>query len=54
MVLDGKLFHTDRLAGTTTSAKGEQIDAWYSGKHRAFGAGCNGSAITQQPPHLAT
>lgn len=38
VILDGKLFHTDRLTETTTSVKGEQIDAWYSGKHRDFGA----------------
>jgi hypothetical protein len=38
VVLDGKLFATDRLAETTTSVKGTQIDTWYSGKHREFGA----------------
>jgi len=38
VILDGKLFDTDRLAETTTSVKGETIDAWYSGKHRDFGA----------------
>jgi hypothetical protein len=38
VIVDGKLFRTDRLAETTTSVKGKQIDAWYSGKHRAFGA----------------
>jgi hypothetical protein len=38
VVLDGKLFATDRLAETTTSVKGATIDAWYSGKHRDFGA----------------
>jgi DDE superfamily endonuclease/Helix-turn-helix of DDE superfamily endonuclease len=38
VILDGKLFHTDRLAETTTSVKGTTIDAWYSGKHRDFGA----------------
>jgi hypothetical protein len=38
VILDGKLFHTDRLAETTTSVKGKTIDAWYSGKHRDFGA----------------
>jgi hypothetical protein len=38
VILDGKLFRTDRLSEATTSVKGEQIDAWYSGKHRAFGA----------------
>jgi hypothetical protein len=37
-ILDGKLFTTDRLAETTTSVKGDTIDAWYSGKHRDFGA----------------
>lgn len=38
VILDGKLFRTDRLAETTTSVKGKQIDAWYSGKHRDSGA----------------
>ena len=38
VILDGKLFHTDRLAETTTSVNGKTIDAWYSGKHRDFGA----------------
>lgn len=38
VILDGKLFDTDRLAETTTSVKGKTIDAWYSGKHRDFGA----------------
>jgi hypothetical protein len=37
LILDGKLFATDRLAEQTTSATGEQIDAWYSGKHREPG-----------------
>jgi hypothetical protein len=38
VILDGKLFDTDRLAETTASVKGDIIDAWYSGKHRDFGA----------------
>jgi hypothetical protein len=38
VILDGKLFDTDRLTETTTSIKGVSIDAWYSGKHRDFGA----------------
>jgi hypothetical protein len=37
VVLDGKVFHTDRCAQTTRSTKGETINAWYSGKHRAPG-----------------
>ena len=37
VVLDGKVFRTDRCAETTLSAKGETINAWYSGKHRAPG-----------------
>jgi hypothetical protein len=37
LILDGKLFSTDRLSEQTTSVKGEQIDAWYSGKHRKPG-----------------
>lgn len=42
VILDGKLFRTDRLAETTTSIKGKTIDAWYSGKHRDFGANIQG------------
>jgi DDE superfamily endonuclease/Helix-turn-helix of DDE superfamily endonuclease len=38
VILDGKLFTTDRVAETTTSVTGDTIDAWYSGKHRDFGA----------------
>lgn len=38
VVLDGKLFRSDRRAATTTSTKGETINIWYSGKHRAPGA----------------
>ena len=38
VILDGKLFDCDRLTETTTSVKGKTIDAWYSGKHRDFGA----------------
>jgi hypothetical protein len=37
VVLDGKVFRTDRCAETTTSTKEETINAWYSGKHRAPG-----------------
>ncbi|WP_399342049.1 transposase family protein [Umezawaea sp. Da 62-37] len=32
VVLDGRIFSTDRLAEKTTGVKGEQIDRWYSGK----------------------
>lgn len=37
VILDGKVFRSDRCAATTTSAKGLRIDSWYSGKHHAFG-----------------
>jgi hypothetical protein len=37
VVVDGKLIRTDRCAETTKSVKGETINAWYSGKHRAPG-----------------
>ena len=37
VILDGKVFRTDRCAETTISAKGKTIHSWYSGKHRAFG-----------------
>jgi hypothetical protein len=37
IVLDGALIESDRCAQTKTSAKGQTIDAWYSGKHRRPG-----------------
>jgi hypothetical protein len=37
VIVDGKLIRTDRCAETTVSVKGETINAWYSGKHRAPG-----------------
>lgn len=37
LVLDGKIFATDRCRLKTISVKGEQIDAWYSGKTADFG-----------------
>jgi hypothetical protein len=32
VILDGKIFSTDRCSEKTTSVKGKQIDLWYSGK----------------------
>jgi hypothetical protein len=32
VILDGKLFTSDRLGEKATSVKGKPIDAWYSGK----------------------
>lgn len=37
LILDGKIFDTDRCRMKTTSVKGETIDAWYSGKTHDFG-----------------
>jgi hypothetical protein len=37
LIRDGKLFSTDRVAGQVTSVKGDEIDAWYSGKHHRPG-----------------
>jgi hypothetical protein len=45
VILDGKVFRTDRCAETTTSVTGTTIHSWYSGKHRAFGG--NVQAITR-------
>ncbi|MFG1952604.1 hypothetical protein [Micromonospora sp. NPDC048830] len=45
VILDGKLFDCDRLTETILSVKGETIDAWYSGKHRDFGANIQAIAI---------
>src|SRR3954467_13274039 len=38
VILDGKPVDRDRLTETTLSVNRETIDAWYSGKHRDFGA----------------
>jgi hypothetical protein len=45
VVLDGKVFRTDRCAEATTSVKGKTVNSWYSGKHRGFGG--NVQAITR-------
>ncbi|GGI66931.1 transposase [Microbispora rosea subsp. aerata] len=37
LILDGKIFDTDRCRIKTTSVKGETIDAWFSGKTSNFG-----------------
>jgi hypothetical protein len=37
VILDGKLFSCDRAAEQAASVKGEEIDAWYSGKHHRPG-----------------
>jgi hypothetical protein len=38
VILDGKIFETGRRTETVTSAKGEDTDAWYSGKKHRPGA----------------
>ena len=37
VIIDSKLFAGGRLGEQTTSVKGQQIDAWYSGKAHAHG-----------------
>ena len=37
VILDGKVFASDRCSEAVTSVKGEQIDAWYSGKAHRHG-----------------
>ncbi|WP_214408361.1 transposase family protein [Pseudonocardia lacus] len=37
VIVDGKLFRSDRVTQAATSANGTEIDAWYSGKHHHFG-----------------
>ena len=37
VILDGKVFRTDRCAQLTTNRDGKPVHAWYSGKHRCFG-----------------
>lgn len=38
VILDGKVFTGDRCATTVIGKKKKPVHAWYSGKHRAFGA----------------
>lgn len=38
VILDGKVFTGDRCASTVIGKKNKPVHAWYSGKHRAFGA----------------
>ena len=45
VIVDGKLFRTDRVAETTTSTKGTPINTWYAGKQRDFGG--NVQAVTR-------
>jgi hypothetical protein len=45
VILDGKTFETDRCCEPVTGVKGEQIDAWYSGKARRHGG--NIQAVTR-------
>jgi hypothetical protein len=37
LILDGKVFSADRCGEQTTSVRGKQIDAWYSGKAHEHG-----------------
>jgi hypothetical protein len=48
VILDGKVFETDRCSEPVTSVKGEQIDAWYSGKARRHGG--NVQAVLRAGP----
>lgn len=42
LIIDGTLTSIDRVGEKKTSAKGKEIDAWYSGKARAFAANLQG------------
>jgi hypothetical protein len=37
VILDGKVFATDRCAATVIGKKKKPVHVWYSGKHRCFG-----------------
>jgi hypothetical protein len=63
VILDGKLFTTDRLAETTTSVKDDTIDAWYSGntatsaptsKQSCDRTGCRSGPPTHYPGTCTT
>jgi DDE superfamily endonuclease len=46
VILDGKVVASDRCSEPMTSVKGEQVDAWYSGKARRHGG--NVQAVTRR------
>ena len=50
VVLDGKVFRTDRTAETTTSTRGATINTWYSGKHHGFGGNIQAAGRRRAPP----
>ncbi|MEU8658104.1 transposase family protein [Actinoplanes philippinensis] len=50
VIIDGRLFDSDRSSETTTSVNGKTIDAWYSGKHRDFGANIQAVMLTDDLP----
>lgn len=37
LILDGKVFDTDRVAGKRLNKKGQPVDTWYAGKTHDFG-----------------
>jgi hypothetical protein len=37
LILDGKVFGTDRAAGKKLNKKGQPVDTWYAGKTHGFG-----------------
>lgn len=42
VILDGKIYSTDRCSEKTTSVKGKRIDLWYSGKAHEHGGNVQG------------
>jgi hypothetical protein len=50
LILDGKVVAADRCEEKVTSKKGEEIDRWYSGKARRFGANVQGLFTPQGIP----
>jgi hypothetical protein len=52
VILDGKLFETDRLGETVTSAKGQDINAWASGRKASPRRERPGRHAPGRPPDL--
>ncbi|MCX4091840.1 transposase family protein [Nocardia sp. alder85J] len=50
VILDGKIFETDRVGEKTVSVKDEVIDLWYSGKARTQGANIQAVSSPQGIP----
>jgi hypothetical protein len=54
VILDGKVFDSDRCGEQTTSVRGKPIDLWYSGKTHTHGGNIQALSARQQDCHCGS